>query len=75
MELFYLTGAYTCYTGMLGKPQKGMWKVVGPTLAASGLSLFYTYCFGGCLSELDKVVLPPQWMDDRLVILIVCMLG
>ena len=46
MELFYFTGAYTCYMGMLGKPQKGMWKVVSPTLAANGLSLFYTYCFG-----------------------------
>ena len=56
-------GAPSCYL----EKQKQIWRIVGPSLAASleplphcrnmaGLSLFYRYYFGRCSSELAQLV-------------------
>ena len=56
------TGAPSCYLDLLGKLQKRICRIVGPSLAASveplahcrnvaSLSLFYRYYFGRCSSE------------------------
>ena len=60
-------GAPNCYLELLDKLQKGMCRTVGPSLAASLLSLahrrnvassslFYRYYFGRCSSELAELV-------------------
>ena len=63
-------GAPSCYLDLLGKLQKRICRIVGPSLAASleplayrrnvaSLSLFYRYYFGRCSSELAQLVLLP----------------
>ena len=60
-------GAPSCYLDLLDKLQKRICRIVGPLLAASleplahlrnvaSLSLFYTYYFGRCSSELAQLV-------------------
>ena len=60
-------GAPSCYLDLLDKLQKRMYRIVGPSLAASleplahhrnvaSLSLFYRYYFGRCSSELAQLV-------------------
>ena len=60
-------GAPSCYLDLLDKLQKGICRIVGPSLAASleplahhrnvaRLSLFYRYYFGRCSSELVQLV-------------------
>ena len=60
-------GAPDCYFELLDKLQKRIRRTVGPSLAASleplihrrnvaRLSLFYTYYFSRCSSELDEIV-------------------
>ena len=60
-------GAPSCYLGLPDKLQKGICRIVGPSLAASleplahrrnvvSLSLFYRYYFGRCSSELAQLV-------------------
>ena len=60
-------GAPSCYLDLLDKLQKRIYRVVGPSLAASleplahrlnvaSLSLFYRYYFGRCSSELAQLV-------------------
>ena len=60
-------GAPSCYLELLDKLQKRICRTVVPSLAASletlahgrnvaSLSLFYRYYFGGCSSELAKLV-------------------
>ena len=59
--------APSCYLDLLGKVQKRICRIVGPSLAASleplahhrnvaSLSLFYRYYFGRCSSELAQLV-------------------
>ena len=59
--------APSCYLDLLGKLQKWICRIVGPSLAASleplahrrnvaSLSLFYRYYFGRCSSELAQLV-------------------
>ena len=59
-------GAPSCYLELLGKLQKRICRIVGPSLAASleplahhrnvaSLSLFYRYYFGRCSSELAQL--------------------
>ena len=59
-------GAYSCYLEFLYKLQKRICRTVGPSLAASlkplahrrnvaSLSLFYSYYFGRCSSELAQL--------------------
>ena len=61
--------APSCYLELLGKLQKQICRIVGPSLAASlqplahhqnvaSWSLFYRYYFGRCSSELAQVSLP-----------------
>ena len=66
-------GAPSCYLDLLDKLQKRVYRIVGPSLAASleplahcrnvaSLSLFYRYYFGRCSSELAQLVpLPFSW--------------
>ena len=60
-------GGPSCYLELLGKPQKWICRIVGPSLAAflepmahrrnvASLSLFYRYYFGRCSSELVQLV-------------------
>ena len=60
-------GALSCCLELLDKLQKRVWRIVGPSLAASlellahrrnvvSLSLFYRYYFGRCSSELAQLV-------------------
>ena len=60
-------GAPSCYLELLDKLQKGIYRTVGPSLAAfleplahhrnvASLSLFYRYYFGICSSELAQLV-------------------
>ena len=60
-------GAPNCYSELLDKLQKQICRTVGPSLAASleplahrrnvaSLSLFYSYYFGRCSSELAQLV-------------------
>ena len=60
-------GAPSCYLDFLGKLQKPICRIVGPSLAASleplahrrnvaNLSFFYSYYFGRCSSELAQLV-------------------
>ena len=60
-------GAPSCYLELLDKLQKRICRTVGPSLAASleplahrrnvaSLSLFYSYYFGRCSSELAQLV-------------------
>ena len=60
-------GAPSCYLDLLDKLQKRIYRIVGPSLAASleplahrrnvvSLSLFYRYYFGRCSSELARLV-------------------
>ena len=60
-------GAPSCYLELLDKLQKGICRIVGPSLAASleplvhrrnvaSLSLFYRYYFARCSSELAQLV-------------------
>ena len=62
-----LAGAPSCYLELLDKLQKRIYRIVGPSLAASleslahrqnvaSLSLFYRYYFGRCSSELAQLV-------------------
>ena len=62
-----LAGASSCYLELLGKLQKQINSIVGPSLAASleplahhqnvsSLSLFYRYYFGRCSSEQAELV-------------------
>ena len=44
-------GAPGCYLELLDKLQKRICRIVGPSLAASVLSLFYRYYFGRCLID------------------------
>ena len=86
-------GAPSCYLKLLDKLQKRICRTVGHSLAASleplahhpnvaSLSLFYSYYFGGCSSELAELVPLPfsrristliDW-DVHSVILIDCMI-
>ena len=86
-------GAPSCYLELLDKLQKRICRTVGHSLAASleplahrpnvaSLSLFYTYYFGGCSSELAELVPLPfsrrmstliDW-EVHSVILIDCMI-
>ena len=61
------TGAPSCYLELLDKLQKGIFRTVGPSLAASleplshcwnvaSISLFYRYYFGRCSSKLAQLV-------------------
>ena len=61
------TGAPSCYLELLGKLEKRICRIVGPSLAASlealahhrnfaSLSLLYRYYFGRCSSELAQLV-------------------
>ena len=54
-------GAPSCYLELLNKLQKQICRTIGPLFATSleplayrrnvaSLSLFYSYCFGGCSS-------------------------
>ena len=64
---------YCCYLGLLYKLEKQICRTVGPSLAASleplahrrnvaSLSLFYSYYFGRCSTELAQLVpLPFSW--------------
>ena len=63
-------GAPSCYLELLDKLQKGIWRTVGPSLAAcleplahcrnvARLTLFYSYYFGRCSSELVQLVPVP----------------
>ena len=66
-------GAPSCYLELLDKLQKQICRTIGPSLAASleplahcrkvaSLSLFYSYYFGRCSSELAQLVpLPFSW--------------
>ena len=60
-------GAPSCYLDFLDKLQKGICRIIGPSLAASfeplphrqnvaSLSLFYRYYFGRCSSEVAQLV-------------------
>ena len=60
-------GASTGYLELLDKPQKGICRTVGPSLAVSfkhlihrrnvaSSSLFFRFYFGRCLSELAQLV-------------------
>ena len=60
-------GAPSCYLELLGKLQKRICRIIGPSLATSletlahrqnvaSLSLFYRYYFGRCSSELAQLV-------------------
>ena len=60
-------GVPSCYLDLLGKLQKQICRIIGPSLTASfeplvhcqnvaRLSLFYRYCFGRCSSELAQLV-------------------
>ena len=60
-------GAPNCYLELLGKLQKRIYRITGPSLAASleplahrrnvaSLSLFYRYYFGRCSSELAQLI-------------------
>ena len=60
-------GAPSCYLELLDKLQKWIFRIVGPSLAVSleplthsqnvaSLSLFFSYCFGRCSSELDQLL-------------------
>ena len=60
-------GAPSCYLDLLDKLQKRIYRIVGPSLAASleplahrrnvtSLSLFYRYYFGRCSSEQAQLV-------------------
>ena len=60
-------GAPSCYLELLDKPQKQIYRTVGPSLATSleplthrqnvaSLSLSYRYYFGRCSSELAQLV-------------------
>ena len=64
------TGAPICYLELLDKLQKGIYRTVGPSLAASlehlahgqivaRLNLVYMCYFGRCSSELARLVLLP----------------
>ena len=77
-------GAPSCYLGLLDRLQKWICKTVGPSLATSleplahrrnvvSLSLFYSYCFVRCSSELAQLVPLPYSQGVLLVILIDCM--
>ena len=61
------TAAPSCYLELLDKLQKQIWRTAGPSLSASlkplahcrnvaSLSLFYSYYFGRCSSELAELV-------------------
>ena len=76
--------APSCYLGLLDRLQKRICKTVGPSLATSleplahhrnvvSLSLFYSYCFVRCSSELAQLVPLPYSQGVLLVILIDCM--
>ena len=69
MEYCYhvFAGAASCYLELLDKLQKGICRIVGPSLVASleplahcrnvtSLSLFYRYYFARCSSELAQLV-------------------
>ena len=64
-------GAPSCYLELLNKPQKRICRTVGLSFAASleplahrrnvaSLSLFYSYYFGRCSSELTQLVPLPS---------------
>ena len=68
-------GTPSCYLEFLGKLQRRICKIVGPSLAASleplahrrnvaTLILFYRYYFGRCSSELVRLV-PPRFSRGR----------
>ena len=68
-------GAPNCYLELLDKLQKRLCRTVVPSLPASleplvhrrivdSLSLFYSYCFGRCSSELAELV-PPAFSRGR----------
>ena len=68
-------GAPSCYLDLLGKLQKRICRIVGPSLAASlehlahrrnvaSLSLFCGYYFGRCTSELAQLV-PLSFSEGR----------
>ena len=61
-------GAPSCYSDLLGKVQKWIYRIIGPLLTASleplahcrnVASLFYRYYFGTCSSELAELVQLP----------------
>ena len=71
-------GAPSCYLDLLDKLQKRICRIVGSSLAASlealahrrnvaSLSLFYSYYFGRCSSELAQLVPRPfsRWRSTR----------
>ena len=78
-------GASSCYLELQDKVQKQICRTVGPSLAASheplahhqnvaSLSLFYSYYFVRCSSELAQLV-PLHFLEGGLlVILIDCMI-
>ena len=68
-------GAPSCYKEFLDKLQKGIWRTVSPSLAASlkplahrrnvaSLCLFYRYYFGRCSSVLAQLV-PLPYSRER----------
>ena len=75
MEYWYhvWAGAPSCFLKLLDKLQKRIYRTVGPSLTVSleplahrrnvaSLSLFYSYYFGRCSSELAQLVpLPYSW--------------
>ena len=77
-------GAPSSYLELLGKLQKRICRIVGPSLADSleplarrnvtSLSLFYRYYFGRCSSELAQLVPLPFLERGLLVILIYCII-
>ena len=78
-------GAPSCYLELLDKLQKQICRTVGPSLAASleplghhrnvsSLSLFYTYYFGRCSSELAALVPLLILKGGLLIFLIDCMI-
>ena len=69
-------GAPSCYLELLEKLQKRICRTVDPSLAASleplahrrniaSLSLFYTYYFGRCLSELARLLVTLPYSRGR----------
>ena len=74
-------GAPSCYLELLGKLQKRICRIAGPSLAASleplahrgnvaSLSLFYRYYFGRCSSELAQLV-PFFFLEGGLLVILI----
>ena len=75
-------GAPSCYLELLDKLQKRICRAVGPSLAASleplahrrnvaSLSLFYSYYFGRCSSEMVQLVLLPYSRGRTALVIVI----